>query len=257
MKLLISLVNCLLVLFAASGWADSQFDDFMGKESGALRYVQTPEDFRRLNGYREIYNKQIVRQEGSEPLIPKVIHFIWLGSADFPTRSVHHLEQWMKQHPGWQFKFWTDLDRDPPLAGMEKCLISTFPFKRLEDAYYQTDNFGERARILTYEILYREGGLYVDHDLLPYASFDALNASYHFYCGLEPLAPSILSTSVFPGAHLLAAAPGHPILLETMEWLKDHFYSMESQFIGTSALAIKNRVMHRTLWPLSEGIERG
>jgi mannosyltransferase OCH1-like enzyme len=255
MKSLILIVNCLLLLLTTSGRADDQFDELMGAKSGSFRYVQTPEDFRRLDRYREIYNEQ--KSLGAKQTIPKVLHFIWLGSSDFPARSLRHLDLWKKLHPGWTLKFWTDIDREPPIEGMEKKLVSTFAFKRLEKEYYQTENFGERARILTYEILHREGGLYADHDVLPCVSFDQLNGQYHFYCSLEPLGPTILSTSVFPGNHLLAAAPGHPILLEAMDWLKTHFYTLEGQFPGSSPLAVKNRVMHRTLWALSEGIEKG
>ena len=255
MKLPIFLVNCLLLLLAINGWASDDFDRLMGKETGTFQYVQTPEDFRRLNFYREIFDKEIQQLTTGRGAIPKIFHLIWLGPGDFPAKSVHNLKKWRKDHPSWKMKFWTDLDRAPPIEGMEKHLLPALHF--LESEYHQTENYGEKAKILAFEILFQEGGVYIDPGAAFYRAIDPLNESYHFYCGLEKLGPSILSTSVFPTTRLMAAAPAHPILLETMEWLKSHFQDLGNQFPGTGSLAVKNRVDHRTLWALSEGIEKG
>ncbi|NGX47043.1 MAG: hypothetical protein K1000chlam3_00412 [Chlamydiae bacterium] len=251
----------LLFLKLSVGFTDQEdFDLLMGKETPSWQYVKTSEDQRRLTFFRTLFQKQISRITGKLPprnKIPKVMHFIWLGPEEFPKQSIERLEKWVELHPNWTFKFWTDLDRDAPHSQMQSCFIADYPFQVLGNEYYHSINFGEKAKILAYEILLKEGGIYIDHDTLPYKSFDGLNGQFDFYCGLEKLAPSVLSSSVIPSTHLIAAKPQHPILKKTVAWLGDHWDQLEQYYSGKSMLELKTRVLHRTFWALSEGIDKG
>ena len=70
----------------------------------------------------------------------------------FPEKHKAFRETWMQNHPGWEFRLWTDAD------------IEAFGLtnKRLYD---ETPNYGAKSDIARYEILYRIGGLYVDTKL--------------------------------------------------------------------------------------------
>ena len=244
-----------LVCSVISVYAEENFELQMGKDTQAWTYIRTAEDSRRLEFFRR--HLQSIKESRPCQGVPKVFHFIWLGPHPFPKDSKYRLTKWKERHPDWAFKFWTDLERVAPIEGMETCFIRNFAFQILGNEYDFCENFGERAKILAYEILFHEGGVYVDHDVLPLKSFDALNAQHDFYCGLEELAPSVLSTSVIPSTHLMGAKAHHPILKEGMQWLHDNWQVLEKAYPGQSSLASESRVKHRSLWALSEGIERG
>lgn len=252
-------VLILIPIFCLS--AEEDFETLMGKGTDLWKYVETPEDQKRLHFFKEAFNKNFPQLRGVDKTasakIPKVIHFIWLGPKDFPETSVRKIAKWVELHPDWTFKFWTDIDRDPPMKVMKKQLIEDFSFQFLLDAYDQSDNFGEKAKVLSYEILFREGGVYIDHDVKPCKSLEELNLLLDFYCGLEKLAPSILSSSIYAASHLIGARPNHPIIKETLVWLKERWKKLEEFYPGHTKIALRNRFVHRALWALNEGIERG
>ena len=76
--------------------------------------------------------------------------------------------------------------------------------------YYSEKNIGARADILRMEILYREGGLYIDTDFecLQPEIFDIFNRCYDFYSGITPLD----GQAYLIANGLIASIPGHPIL---------------------------------------------
>ena len=69
---------------------------------------------------------------------------------------------------------------------------------------------GARADILRLEILYREGGVYIDTDFecLKPQIFDVLNTAYDFYCGLHPLDCRDLCMN----NAIVGSIPEHPII---------------------------------------------
>jgi mannosyltransferase OCH1-like enzyme len=218
----------------------------------ALLFLRTPEDQQNQQFFAQLYEKNSELTASAEVKIPRVFHVVWLGPSDFPKSSVKNIQAWIDRHPGWTFKFWTDQERSPPCKGMEVVRVGAVP-----DVYHQSDNFGEKSEILRYEILLREGGVYVDHDTTPLQSLEALQHSYDFYCSLEKEGPSILSSSIFPGTHLLAARPGHPVLKEALTWLEERFDSLEMAYPGSTPEAVFNRVKHRSFSALAEGVRRG
>lgn len=244
-----------MLLFGSS----SDFDLLMGKETPSWEYLQTPEDHRRLDFFRFLFEKNFPPQNNhSQDLkIPKILHLIWLGPESFPTQSIERIEKWISLHPNWSFKFWTDVDRESPHPRMEKKLVSDFNFEYLKDHYFDSMNFGEKAKILSYEILFKEGGVYIDHDTAPCKALDELNEQFDFYCGLEKLGPTILSTSIIPASHLIAAKKKHSILKETMIWLDDHWKELEYYYPGDSVSEITSRILHRSFWAFAEGVDRG
>lgn len=248
------------LLITHFAFSSGDFEHLMGDQALREQHVKTQEDFARFAFFKKIFetNQHLLWDKGhSESRIPKVFHFVWLGPEDFPKISVERVKQWMKMHPSWTFKYWTDIDRNPPVLGMKKMVVNASTFKILESRYYDSINFGEKAKILTYEILFDEGGVYIDHDVVPLKSFDALNQRFDFYCGLEQLGRTILSSSVVPSTHLIAAKSHHPVIEEAMVWLDRQWSLLAKSFPGTSRIDLKNRALHRCFWALSEGIEKG
>ena len=144
-----------------------------------------------------LYKRNILEgRPTSSYRIPKIIHQIWLGGP-LPEKYKEIQNSWKKFHPDWEYRLWTDED------------AKVFPMKNRE-LFESATNFGEKADIFRYEILYRHGGLYADTDVECLRSFDALHQLCDFYIGLDTLEPKFRSPRLSNA--LLASIPGHPML---------------------------------------------
>mmetsp|Transcript_26388 Transcript_26388/g.57189 ORF Transcript_26388/g.57189 Transcript_26388/m.57189 type:complete len:365 (-) Transcript_26388:1751-2845(-) len=169
-------------------------DDVLWAEKLVDRYENTTLSLIQPNGNDSDANV-------SSFLIPKTIHFIWLGSKPIPQqwspennvardpREDHTswnacMGSWSKHHPlssGWEIKLWTEsnvqstfLDDDAPRSMSNGAAYE----------YAVSDqNYGLASDILRLEILWHFGGVYADIDYLCTASVDFLHSSLTFYCG--------------------------------------------------------------------------
>ena len=101
-------------------------------------------------------------------------------------------EKWRALHPGWEVIDWGEDDL--------KWLVNRREFDAAE-------SFAVKADIARYEIVLREGGLYVDVDFEPLRCFDEILGEASLVLGEE--LPGQLNNAFF------GSTPGHP-LLETM-----------------------------------------
>jgi hypothetical protein len=244
----------LMIFFIPCCLFAGKFDEHLEKAGGDLQYIRTPED-RKLLGFFSALFDMAEKREHSVGVIPRTLHFIWLGPKPFPKDSVSKVKRWLDEHPGWKFKFWTDLGQAAPDDRMEIYPFEMFPLQELKDCYYRSDNFGERSEILRYAILLNEGGVYIDHDVHCLKSIESLQKSHDFFCGLDPLGPTVLSSSVNPSPHLLAATSQHPILKASKKWLLNEWEALEMQYTGLDSSAVYNRVQHRGFRALGVGIK--
>lgn len=231
------------------------FETLMGKDLPAWQYVKTAEDFDNLVFFKRLYEDGINQlQQTEDQRIPKVVHFIWLGPKNFPAESIQNVKTWIACHPDWTFKFWTDRERALPHPKMQQNLTRNFTFLKLAECFNKTDNYAEKADLLRYEILFQEGGVYVDHDVKCLHGFDALNRTYDFYCGLELPSATCLPSSIHSTNNLIAAIPGHPILGSCLDWLEEKWDPLERQYPGKDKEAVIARVAHRTFSAFADSV---
>lgn len=232
----------------------ADFETLMGRNFPAWKYIQTPEDFENLNYFKAVYERNIpfLQMKSTMLHVPKVIHFIWIGPKPFPRESIENVRSWVAKHPDWKIKFWTDRDRPLPHKQMELARVQDLKFLHLHDCYLKSDNYAEKSDLLRYEILYQEGGIYIDHDVKCFQSFEPLCRAYDFYCGMEMPYQTSLSTTVLPTNNLIGSRPGHPILKSSMEWLEREWDRIEQEYPGKDRDSVINRVSHRTFLVLGE-----
>lgn len=230
------------------------FETLMGSQLPAWKHVQTEEDFQNLAFFKKVFEKniEVLQVENKEEKIPKVLHFIWLGPKAFPRESIENVRTWIAKNPDWTVKFWTDRERPLPHPKMEKHFVQEFPFLKLKSLFHRSDNYAEQSDLLRLEILYKEGGVYADHDVKCLQSFDPLNKSYDLFCGLEVPYPTTLSSSISPTNNLLGSKPNHPMLLKCMDWLIKNWDWIEESYPGRDRDAVINRISHRTFFVLGE-----
>jgi hypothetical protein len=242
-----------LLLLASCGKREERplaadFESLMGKDLPEWQYVQTQEDRDNLAFFGARFNEYrvLLDHPPERTLIPRVLHFIWIGPKPFPRESVENIRSWIAKNPDWTVLFWTDRERPLPHPAMQLRLLKDFSWRRLEECFHKSDNYGEQSDLWRSEILYREGGVYADHDVKCIRSFDSLNRAFDFYCGLEVPYKTALSSSVMPTNNLLGSRPGHPVLRYYMDWLVEHWDQIERDYPGKDRDAVINRVSHRT-----------
>lgn len=254
MKLILFL--CLLCASSLNAAAPDEFDELMGKETAHWRYVEQTQDKETLDLSKTLYYKNKNRQNISiGPFkIPPVVHFIWLGPNAFPPQSVENVRSWIAQHPGWKVKFWTDRDREPPCEGMEKVLVQDFNFYKLGKCYEESKNWGEKSDLLRYEILFQQGGIYVDHDANCLKSFSGMSRGYDFFCGLETPHEAFVGRNVTCGNGILGARALHPTVGRVIELIADRWQSLGERFRGNDDYSRIEVVMQRTYIALTLAI---
>lgn len=120
--------------------------------------------------------------------IPKVMHFIWLGTRPIPDRDVETIRRWCELNPDFTIRFWVDS------VGTRHDIIDNYAQERYFKIYmeqgqfffhdvskdpgvicpeirYEIDrfrpNYGAASDLMRYFILAKYGGVYFDGDTLP------------------------------------------------------------------------------------------
>ena len=258
----ISRMTLLLLVFLGCGKKHEfkQNDDFnvlMGANKSVWRFVTTYEDFENLRIFKELYDKNRVTEVSKQHThkIPKVIHFVWLGPDPFPQESIQNVNSWVEHHPDWTIKFWTDRHRPLPNKKMTLSLISTFPFHFLGQCYEDSDNYAEKSDLFRYEVIYKEGGLYVDHDVKCLASFAPFHVDYDLYCGMEPPHETIISSSITVSNSIIGARAHHPTLKKTIDHILSSWEALGEAYPGGDQESIVYRVAQRTFAPFDRALK--
>ena len=195
------------------------------------------------------YGNFLKRCQNSSKLnyrIPKKIHFIWLGPKPFPPESIENIISWKRNHPNWTLYFWTDSKSRPsPIKGMKRRLVQNYNFLGYESLINDSDNYGEKSDIMRYVILYKEGGIYVDHDCYCLRPFNQLNKACDFYASIYTITfhPQV-GTRFLVTNCLIGARSQHPILLHALKRTKRVWKKVKDKFPGIDNTI--SRVIHRT-----------
>jgi inositol phosphorylceramide mannosyltransferase catalytic subunit len=131
-------------------------------------------------------------------VIPRVFHHVWVGPKQLPDEFARYRKTWAARHPGWEMRLWTEdnLPRD----------------LRRPEVYERLRVPAERADILRLEVLWREGGVYLDTDFECLRCIEPLIEGLDFFAAY--LKPGRTNNAV------IGAVPGHPILDRALDQLK-------------------------------------
>src|SRR5579863_1157636 len=213
------------------------FDTSMQTDNFAPLIQTQPGAAQLMSFFKDLYETNSFKKLDvhASPLIPKIIHHIWMGS---PVRiqDIPLYQSWHTHHPNWTFIFWTDHE-----SNFDKGDVVVRSFEELDKIladnkgkackivvdvrglHYENKlffdeamNYGERKDILDYEFIERYGGTYVDLDFECYRPLDVFHHIYDFFTGLQPLDTGRVQL----GAALFGAVPHHPIMKQCVENLK-------------------------------------
>ena len=211
------------VFFLFAGLHAGDFEQLVGSPES----VRTAEDWEHLSFYKRLYEKSLSLPLREKEAIPAIFHLIWLGPEPYPKASLARLRKWQKLHPGWTFYFWSDCCRQPPFPSLALRSVVDFEWELLGSSYDAADTLKEKAFLLGLEILLKEGGVVIDHDVVFKQPLSEWSRRLDFFGILEPPESSYFSSSLFISSHLLAGRPRHPFFKEAAAW-----YQRESELYG-------------------------
>ncbi len=104
-------------------------------------------------------------------MIPKVIHYCWFGGNPLPESAIKCIESWKKFCPDYEIKQWSEENYD----------INKIQY--VKEAY-QEKKYAFVTDVARLDIIYHEGGIYLDTDVEIIKSLDQL-LDNSLYLGME------------------------------------------------------------------------
>ena len=143
-------------------------------------------------------------------MIPRIIHCCWFGGKDIPAEFCRYMETWKEHNPDYRILLWNEENSPMGLPYMQTALSNA-----------KWANLSNYTRL---HALNEQGGIYLDVDMEVLRSFDGLleNACFlGFESGVNPKEKLLINNAV------LGATPGHPFIVESMEYLLGKFDGTE------------------------------
>lgn len=125
-------------------------------------------------------------------MIPRVIHYCWFGNSQKSDAILRCIESWRRYCPGFEIKEWNETNFP----------VSDFPFAK---KMYEERKWAFVADYARLWVLEREGGIYLDTDMLLVQNLSPL---LNTECLLGEESPGIIS------AGMIAAVPHHAYIRE-------------------------------------------
>lgn len=106
-------------------------------------------------------------------MIPKIIHYVWMGGAALPPLEEKCVASWKEHMPDWEYMRWDETNFD----------IASAPLYVRQA--YEARKFAFVSDYVRLWALEKYGGLYMDVDFEVYRPFDELMDKYAAFAGYE------------------------------------------------------------------------
>lgn len=132
-------------------------------------------------------------------MIPKILHFVWIGGKPLPSKYEENMKRWEQYHPGWEIRLWTGVP---------------------DDVSWHWITAGEHrpvmlADLVRPEIVHRHGGVYADLDTWPVQSIEPL------LCGKSAFVARNREGQI--DNPIFGAIAGHPWLGDVLKKIWTHY----------------------------------
>jgi len=123
-------------------------------------------------------------------MIPKKIHYVWLGRGEKSEKIKACIESWKKHMPDWEIKEWNEDNFD----------INYNDFTRKS---YAEKKYAFTSDVVRLYALYTEGGVYMDTDVMVYKPLDQF-LEHPAFTGFEDVNYPVTAT--------MGAEKGNPVI---------------------------------------------
>ena len=101
-------------------------------------------------------------------MIPKIIHYIWVGENPLPKLAIECIKSWNEKCPDYEIKLWNEEN-----LSIEECLFAK--------QAYDNRKYGFVTDYLRLKVVYEHGGIYLDTDVEVLKSFNELLSLEAFF----------------------------------------------------------------------------
>lgn len=150
-------------------------------------------------------------------MIPKKVHFIWVGGKEKPKDIVKCMKTWKKHLKDYEIIEWNESNFD----------IHSHPFA---EAAYKAKKWAYVSDYIRAYVIYHEGGIYVDTDVLILDNFDKF-LMHKAFVGFER--PEFPFTAVF------GAEKGHPFVKDMLDYY-DSLDSYQFDFQNNNTISVSD-----------------
>ena len=153
-------------------------------------------------------------------MIPKIIHYIWVGGKEKPVDIKRCMATWKKHLEGYKVIEWNESNFD----------IEQHPFVK---AAYEAKKWAYVSDYIRAYAIYNYGGIYLDTDILLLDNFDDF-LNHRAFVGFEN--PNYPFTAAF------GAEKGHPLVKDMLDYYDEldtyHFDFKNNNTISVSDILI-------------------
>lgn len=155
-------------------------------------------------------------------MIPKKIHFIWVGGKEKPKDILKCMKTWKKHLQDYEIKEWNESNFD----------INSHPFTK---AAYAAKKWAYVSDYIRAYVIYNEGGIYLDTDVLVLDNFDNF-LNNRAFVGFER--PDYPFTAAF------GAEKGHPLVKEMLDYY-DNLDSYSFDFKSNNTISVSDILVEK------------
>lgn len=179
-------------------------------------------------------------------MIPKIIHYVWLGGGKKSPSVIRCIKSWRKVMPDYEIKEWNESNFD----------INSIPW--VKEAF-SVGKWSLASDYIRHYAIYKYGGIYMDTDVMVYKSFDEF-LKYDFFTSVEFHPQGFVPNQDIdenglpkPGKKCVAnfgllaacfgAVPGNPFIKECMDYFGTRHYihpdgTLDEEVINPGVMAL-------------------
>lgn len=99
----------------------------------------------------QVSDYEAVIKESDQELIPRIIHYAWFG-GEMPDVYKRNIDEWQKMCPDFEFKLWNEKNYD---VTKNRYMLEA----------YEAKKWGFVPDYLRLDVIYNQGGIYLDTDI--------------------------------------------------------------------------------------------
>lgn len=158
-------------------------------------------------------------------MIPKIIHYVWVGRNPKPKNIQKCMKTWKKNLKGYKIIEWNEDNFD------------VHENKYIEEAY-KAKKWAFVSDYIRAKVIYEYGGIYLDSDVILLNNFNKL-LNNKCFIGFE--------TKDLPFTAVFGAEPHHPLIKKMVDYYKDRDFKFKdngeqpvTNTVSVSQILIKN-----------------
>lgn len=132
-------------------------------------------------------------------MIPKVIHYAWLGRGEKSDLIKHCIESWKKLLPDYEIKEWNEDNFN-------------LDYNKFTRQSYDAKKYAFTSDVIRLYALYTEGGIYMDTDVEVFKPLDEFLNEPAFTGFEQPY---------YPVCATMGAEKGNPLIKEMLDYYND------------------------------------